>query len=310
MPLGSPRPSTPHRPCTRTVSVRDLRRALVLGLPVDLVVALPVAGGAAHPAAPVASAARWARLLSAIRAEQGIVGADTVGMAAHPAMGHPTTGSSTSAHTTAGHTTTGHTVPDHPPRPHGGGSSARDRAIEDRLTALVELARAGDSEAFGQLYDHYVAAVYRYVRSRVGDTHLAEDVTAETFVRALRSMSGFTWQGRDFGAWLMTIARHLVADHYKSGRVRRELLTGELPTNTPSREDTAETAVDGLTKQMLWQAIGALRREQQECLALRFFSGLSVAETALVMERSEGAVKQLQLRAVRNLARALPRDLQ
>jgi RNA polymerase sigma factor (sigma-70 family) len=70
------------------------------------------------------------------------------------------------------------------------------------------------------LYDHYNTSVYRFVYYRVGSVALAEDLTSETFFRALRSMKPFKWQGKDFGAWLMTIARNLTADHYKAVRTR------------------------------------------------------------------------------------------
>ncbi len=191
----------------------------------------------------------------------------------------------------------------------GPGSARRDEAVVDRVVALVDLAREGDAEAFGQLYDHYVSGVYRFVRARVGDSQLAEDLTAETFFRALRSIGSYTWQGRDFGAWLTTIARNLVADHYKSSRVRLEMVTDELPEESRTAPDTAEIALAGLTNEALWQALSSLRPEQQECLVMRFLQGLSIAETALALHRSEGAVKQLQLRAVRNLARRLPEAL-
>ena len=103
---------------------------------------------------------------------------------------------------------------------------ASDRA--EVLKALVLRARDGDAEAFGSLYDHYVELVYRYVYYRVGTHQLAEDITSETFLRALRRICDFHWQGKDFGAWLVTIARNLVADHFKSGRYRLEVCTAEL----------------------------------------------------------------------------------
>jgi RNA polymerase sigma-70 factor (ECF subfamily) len=182
-------------------------------------------------------------------------------------------------------------------------------AASERLVALVQLARKGDAEAFGQLYDHYVASIYRYTRARVGEAALAEDLTAETFLRALRAIDGYTWQGRDFGAWLTTIARNLVADHYKSGRVRLEQATADPPDESGTAPDAADTALTGLTNAALWQALGSLSDPQRDCLVLRFLQGLSIAETGLVLGRSEGAVKQLQLRALRSLARALPGDM-
>ena len=107
-------------------------------------------------------------------------------------------------------------------------SSEEDEAEASRLIALVELARGGDCEAFGLLYDHYHVSVYRFVYYRVGSVALAEDLTSETFFRALRSMGSFRWQGKDFGAWLMTIARNLTTDHFKAGRTRLEYATEDM----------------------------------------------------------------------------------
>ena len=188
-------------------------------------------------------------------------------------------------------------------------SSVEDQAEGTRLIALVELARSGDSEAFGQLYDHYQTSVYRFLYYRVGSVPLAEDLTAETFFRALRSMSSFRWQGKDFGAWLMTIARNLTTDHFKAGRTRLESTTEDM-TSLDTTTDGPENAVlASLTNEALLSALSELPTEQRECLVMRFLQGLSIAETAEVLERSAGAVKQLQLRGVRNLARILPEGI-
>jgi RNA polymerase sigma-70 factor, ECF subfamily len=191
-------------------------------------------------------------------------------------------------------------------------SSAEADAETDRLVALVDLARGGDSDAFGLLYDHYHASVYRFVYYRVGSTALAEDLVSETFFRALRGISTFRWQGRDFGAWLMTIARNLTTDHFKAGRTRLEYATEDMSshdTSTDGREGPEETVLAGLTNEALLAALKELPHEQQECLIMRFLQGLSIAETSAVLGRSDGAVKQLQLRAVRNLAKRLPEGL-
>jgi len=203
-----------------------------------------------------------------------------------------------------------------PPRPrrgsepHGPASSKHDQDVTDRVVALVELARDGDAEAFGQLYDQYRTTVYRFVYYRVGSTAVAEDLTSETFFRALRSMGTFQWQGKDFGAWLMTIARNLTTDHFKAGRTRLELSTDDMTAQvdaTSGSTDGPDTQVlASLTNQALLVALKQLPHEQQECLIMRFLQGLSIAETALVLGRSAGAVKQLQLRGVRNLAKLLP----
>jgi RNA polymerase sigma-70 factor (ECF subfamily) len=176
---------------------------------------------------------------------------------------------------------------------------------------IVTRAQAGDAEAFGELYDRYVDVVYRYVQYRVANAALAEDLTSETFVRALRRLSSYTWQGRDFGAWLVTIARNLIADHFKSGRYRLELATSDLVEAGADRsEDGPEREVlAGITNEILLAAVAQLGAEQQECISLRFLQGMSVAETAQIMGKNEGAIKALQYRAVKSLSRLLPEDL-
>ncbi len=188
-------------------------------------------------------------------------------------------------------------------------SSEVDEAEASRLIALVDLARGGDTDAFGMLFDHYNSSVYRFVYYRVGSVGLAEDLTSETFFRALRSMGSFRWQGKDFGAWLMTIARNLTADHYKSSRTRLEMTTEDMTPHDSTTEGPEGSVLATLTNETLLKALKDLPTEQQECLIMRFLQGLSIAETAGVLGRSEGAVKQLQLRGVRNLAKALPEDL-
>ena len=188
-------------------------------------------------------------------------------------------------------------------------SSLVDEAEGNRLIALVDLARNGDAEAFGQLYDHYHASVYRFLYYRVGSVPLAEDLTAETFFRALRSMSSFRWQGKDFGAWLMTIARNLTTDHFKAGRTRLESTTEDLSTLDTTTDGPEGAVLTSLTNEALLSALSELPTEQRECLVMRFLQGLSIAETADVLGRSAGAVKQLQLRGVRNLAKVLPEGM-
>lgn len=188
-------------------------------------------------------------------------------------------------------------------------SSESDEVEASRLIGLVELARGGDAEAFGQLYDHYNASVYRFIYYRVGSTVIAEDLASETFFRALRSMSSFRWQGKDFGAWLMTIARNLTADHYKAGRTRLEYTTEDMGAHDSTTEGPEGAVLSSLTNEVLLEALRELPHEQQECLIMRFLQGLSIAETAKVLSKSDGAVKQLQLRAVRSLAKLLPEDI-
>ncbi len=205
--------------------------------------------------------------------------------------------------------------PDRPDDADLAASSEPDAADRSRLIALVELARGGDAEAFGQLFDHYQPIVYRFLYYRTRSHTLAEDLTSETFFRALRNMTGFRWQGRDFGAWLTTIARNLATDHVKAGRTRLELVTDDLGAHDTGLHTGADTqspesqVLRGLTNEVLHEALTQLSVEQRDCLVMRFLQGLSIAETAAVLGRSEGAVKQLQLRGVRHLARLMPEGI-
>jgi RNA polymerase sigma-70 factor, ECF subfamily len=180
--------------------------------------------------------------------------------------------------------------------------------------ALIERAQTGDRVAFGLLYDRYFDTVFRFVYFRVGNRQLAEDLSADVFVRALKGIGGFTWQGRDLGAWLVTIARNLVADYFKSGRFRLEVTTGDtLDTDKPDRDapgNPEAAVIDYIISVDLLKAVKQLNPEQQECIVLRFLHGLTVQETAETMKKNEGAIKALQYRAVRALAKLLPDGFQ
>jgi RNA polymerase sigma-70 factor (ECF subfamily) len=178
------------------------------------------------------------------------------------------------------------------------------------VMGLIYRAQRGEAEAFGLLYDRYFDTVFRFVYFRVGNRQLAEDLTSDTFLRARKRIGRFTWQGRDIGAWLVTIARNLVADHFKSARYRLEVTVGDvLDANIEERrapDDPELSAIGYLTNLDLLKAVKQLNPEQQECIILRFLMGFSVAETAQVMAKKAGAITMLQYRAVRTLRRQLP----
>ncbi|WP_245712272.1 ECF subfamily RNA polymerase sigma factor, BldN family [Glycomyces sambucus] len=191
-----------------------------------------------------------------------------------------------------------------------GTENHEDQVDGDEVADLVARAQDGDPGAFGEIYDRYSDTVYRYIYFRVNNAQLAEDLASETFLRALRRISSFSWQGRAFGAWLVTIARNLVVDHFKSGRYRLEIVkpdvlgADEKDSDPSTSPETA--ALEKLTNATLLTAVKKLNPDQQECIVLRFLQGFTVAETARTMGKNEGAVKALQYRAVRTLARLLP----
>jgi RNA polymerase sigma-70 factor (TIGR02952 family) len=177
---------------------------------------------------------------------------------------------------------------------------------------LVGAAQGGDVDAFGRLYDRYVDTVYRFIYYRLGDRAHAEDLTSETFMRALRRLHSLKNQGRDPAAWFVTIARNLVLDHVKSARYRLEVTAEdayESSYGSPATDSAETTVLTVLTNERLVEAIQELSDEQRECVVLRFLHGFSVAETAEVMGKNDGSIKALQHRAVRRLHTLLKDEL-
>ena len=175
--------------------------------------------------------------------------------------------------------------------------------------SLVKASQDGDMAAFSELFERYQEVVFRYVLFRMNDRAIAEDLTQETFVRALRRIGSVSYQGRDIGAWFVTIARNLIFDHVKSSRYRLESTTENITDLSPSTSGPEHQVLENATNDELLRSIAKLNPDQQECIQLRFLQGLSVAETAEKMNRNEGAVKALQHRAVRRLAQLLPEGL-
>ncbi len=169
---------------------------------------------------------------------------------------------------------------------------------------LIRLARSGDRAAMSELYRRHVDRIYQYVRYRVGDDILAEDITADVFVRALEGLEQYADRGAPLAAWLYRIASARVIDHWRAVRRRQ---------TSPLEEDGQEDLVsdeetdrgDVLQDESLRKAIQGLTDDQQSVIVLRFFQGLGTAEIAQVLGKTEGAVKALQRRALEALARRL-----
>jgi RNA polymerase sigma-70 factor (ECF subfamily) len=173
---------------------------------------------------------------------------------------------------------------------------------------LVARAQAGDPEALGRLYDEHARMVFRYVYSKTSSTWLAEDLTSETFLKALRALPSFNLPGSNLAGWLITIARNLVADHYRSGWVRLAVVTDEIQPEPDLSPGPEQLALATLTGSALRKAVDRLPEDQRECIVLRFFAGLSISETSQVLGRSEGAIKQLQWRGVRRLRASIEQE--
>lgn len=172
---------------------------------------------------------------------------------------------------------------------------------------LVERAQRGDREALGDLYSFYFPRVYRYVAGRVRSTQDAEDVTEEIFLRVVAHLGRFRWRGAPFGAWLFRIARNEVVSHAR--RQRRRGAPAPLPDGlADARQDHAAAVErDDLLREVR-QATARLSEAQADVIALRFGAGLSVAETARALARTENNVKVLQHRAIAKLRGMVRRE--
>ncbi|MFE1465507.1 RNA polymerase sigma factor [Streptomyces nigra] len=170
---------------------------------------------------------------------------------------------------------------------------------------LVARARAGDREAFAALYFEHYRAVYAFLLVRTRNRHLAEDLTQEVFVRALRRIGTFHWQGTAFAGWLTTIAKNLWLDELGRGRTRWETPVAEFDDPRDTHRGTEALVLRELdaveAQETVHTALHRLNPHQRHCLELRFLDELSAQETALAMGRSVGAVKTLTYRALRKL---------
>ena len=173
-------------------------------------------------------------------------------------------------------------------------------AVEE---SLVAAAQAGDLTAFESIYSTYYDRIYRYVLVRIGHTTEAEDLAADVFLRALEAIDSYNSRGVPFAAWLFRIAHNLVVDHLRR-RSRRP--TSVLDESLPLLDDAPDDrVVAGLTIADILKVMPKITDSQRQVLALRFGAGLSVAETAGVMKKRDGAVKALQHSAIGALRRHL-----
>ncbi len=165
--------------------------------------------------------------------------------------------------------------------------------------ALVERAR-GDPAAFAPLYDRYVERIYRHAFRRLGSHAEAEDITAQTFHRALEAIGEYEWRGVPFAAWLFRISSNAISDHYRA-KARTAPLNGTahdldaLATTAPAPEAHVLALEEAAS---VWDAVRLLPPMQRRAVTLRFARGMSHAEVGAVIGRSESATKQLMYRAM------------
>lgn len=165
---------------------------------------------------------------------------------------------------------------------------------------LVRQAKSGSSEAFAQLYDAYVARVYRYIYFRVTDDAATEDLTSQVFLKAWESLDRYEIGSSPFMVWLYTIARNLVVDYYRTKKASVPL---EEVHALPSHETPVEEVETRFDLQAMRDALQFLTDEQQQVLILKFIAGLPNENIARIMNKREGAVRALQMRALQTMAK-------
>jgi RNA polymerase sigma-70 factor, ECF subfamily len=172
------------------------------------------------------------------------------------------------------------------------------------VRTLVERAQAGDRDALEDLYLLHFDRIYSYLHLAVGNRHDAEDLTTQTFVRMLESISRFRFGKAPFSAWLFRIAHNLAMDHFRAGK--RVQPSDDLPEDEDTAEDSAEEqALQELGRGSMLELITALSPDQQQVLTLKFLFSFSNPETATILGKTEGAVKALQHRALASLHRQI-----
>jgi RNA polymerase sigma-70 factor, ECF subfamily len=181
--------------------------------------------------------------------------------------------------------------------------------MPDDEARLIQLAQQGDAGACAALYNRHYDAVYRYCYYRVNDVDLAQDLASEVFVRMVQSLDRFRVRGRPLLAWLYTIARNLVTDmHRQKARATHLPLGGAAQLSTDGNGDLARRVDRRLQADCLASALRHLTEEQRQVIVLKFIEDLNNAEIGRLLDKSEGAIKSLQHRALTALRRALERE--
>jgi RNA polymerase sigma-70 factor, ECF subfamily len=187
-------------------------------------------------------------------------------------------------------------------------SSPAERAPSHESTEhvreLVARGQEGDRDALEELYLIHFDRIYSYLHVSVGNRHDAEDLTTQTFLKMLEKIGSFKWQSAPFSAWLFRIAHNLAMDHFRSRR--RWQPEEEVPEPPGEEEPSAELeAMQVIGRESMLKLIDRLSPEQQQVLTLKFVFNLPNAEVAAILDKTEGAIKSLQHRALVSLQKQI-----
>jgi RNA polymerase sigma-70 factor, ECF subfamily len=180
----------------------------------------------------------------------------------------------------------------------------RERTSTEQMKKLVAGGQAGDRGSLEELYLLHFDRIYSYLHMTVGNRHDAEDLTTQTFLKMLESIGKFRWGAAPFSAWLFRIAHNLAMDHFRAAR--RVQPEEEVPEPEAGEDTSAEVgALESLGRQSMLEMIDELSPEQQQVLTLKFVFNFSNREAATILDKTEGAIKSLQHRALVSLQKQL-----
>ena len=179
-------------------------------------------------------------------------------------------------------------------------------ATSEDLRELIQRAQTRDPTAISELYNRYAALVLRYLYLRVAEHELAQDLTQEVFIKVINAIGRFEYrEEKAFLGWLYTIAANVLNSHHR----RRRVLSTRIDARDDLIDHRSQDDARAITDRMaIEQALGQLTRDQQQVVTLRFFADLSNSEIAGMLQRTEGAIKAIQHRALQSLQKIMRRE--
>lgn len=175
---------------------------------------------------------------------------------------------------------------------------------EQEIDELVHKAQEGGKESFGRLYDLFLDPIYRFFYFRLSSEREAEDLTSDTFFRALKSINVYKKQkSMPFSAWLFRIAKNILIDHYRKKTPTEELLESYMDESLSA--DSKKEGDNSINRQRILVALKELPEMQSQSIILRYFSDRKNSEIASILDKSETAVRILQSRGIKRLKEIL-----
>lgn len=172
--------------------------------------------------------------------------------------------------------------------------------MEKSLSELIDQAKSGNKEAFGQIYKLFLQRIYRYIRYQVSNSEEAEDLTQTTFLKVWKSLGSFTEKGGSFQAYLFTIARNLIIDFW---RKKKEVSLDKIEVET--NEDILGEVIRKQEKERTWLALSKLDDFDRQIIILRYFEDLSFIEISSILNKKEVAIRVRTHRILKKLKQIL-----